>query len=49
MLEKHGRRSPPREELDKPPLDAEDLKREIGDAETWDEASQDSSEDSASR
>jgi hypothetical protein len=33
--------APAREELDKPPLDAEDLEREIGDSEPWDEASED--------
>ena len=32
---------PAREVLDKAPLDAEDLQREIGDSEPWDEASQD--------
>jgi hypothetical protein len=37
---------PAREELDKPPLDAEDLEQEIGVAEPWDEASEDSSDNS---
>ena len=32
---------PAREALDKPRLDAEDLEREIGDSEEWDEASED--------
>jgi hypothetical protein len=41
--------APAREELDKPPLDAEDLEREIGDSEPWDEASEDSSDDSEDR
>ncbi len=34
---------PARDELDKPPLNAEDLKKEIGDSEIWDPASQDNS------
>jgi hypothetical protein len=38
--------APAREELDKPPLDAEDLEREIGDSEPWDEASEDSGDGS---
>ncbi len=32
---------PAREALDEPHLDAEELEREIGDSEEWDEASQD--------
>jgi hypothetical protein len=32
---------PAREALDEPHLDAEDLEREIGDSEEWDEASED--------
>jgi hypothetical protein len=32
---------PAREALDEPRLSAEDLEREIGDSETWDEASED--------
>jgi hypothetical protein len=32
---------PDREALDKPRLDADDLEREIGDSEEWDEASED--------
>jgi hypothetical protein len=32
---------PAREALDEPRLDAEDLEREIGDSEEWDEASED--------
>jgi hypothetical protein len=32
---------PAREALDKPHLDAEELEREIGDSEEWDEASDD--------
>jgi hypothetical protein len=31
---------PAREALDKPRLDADDLEREIGDSEEWDEASE---------
>jgi hypothetical protein len=31
---------PAREALDEPHLDAEDLEREIGDSEPWDEASE---------
>jgi hypothetical protein len=30
---------PAREALDRPPLDAEDLEKEIGDSEEWDEDS----------
>jgi hypothetical protein len=41
--------APAREELDKPPLDAEDLEREIGDSEPWDEASEDSGDDPQDR
>jgi hypothetical protein len=37
--------NPGREELDKPRLDAEDVEREIGDSESWDEASEESPED----
>lgn len=37
---------PAREALDEPHLDAEELEREIGDSEEWDEASrEDDSED----
>ena len=32
---------PAREALDEPRLDAEELEREIGDSEEWDEASED--------
>jgi hypothetical protein len=32
---------PAREALDEPRLDAEELEREIGDSEAWDEASED--------
>jgi hypothetical protein len=32
---------PAREALDEPRLDADDLEREIGDSEEWDEASED--------
>jgi hypothetical protein len=32
---------PARKALDEPHLDAEDLEREIGDSESWDEASDD--------
>ena len=32
---------PARKTLDEPHLDAEDLEREIGDSESWDEASED--------
>jgi hypothetical protein len=32
---------PAREALDEPHLDAEELEREIGDSEEWDEASED--------
>jgi hypothetical protein len=32
---------PAREALDEPRLDADDVKREIGDSEEWDEASED--------
>jgi hypothetical protein len=31
--------NPAREALDRPPLDAEDLEKEIGDSEEWDEDS----------
>jgi hypothetical protein len=41
--------APAREELDKPPLDAEDLEREIGDSEPWDEASEDGNDDPQDR
>jgi hypothetical protein len=41
--------APAREELDKPPLDAEDLEQELGDSENWDEASEDSSGDPQDR
>lgn len=34
---------PAREALDEPHLDAEELEREIGDSEEWDEASQEDS------
>jgi hypothetical protein len=33
--------NPAREALDEPHLDAEELEREIGDSEEWDEASED--------
>jgi hypothetical protein len=33
---------PARKALDEPHLDAEDLERELGDSEDWDEASEDS-------
>jgi hypothetical protein len=33
--------NPAHEALDEPHLDAEDLEREIGDSEEWDEASED--------
>jgi hypothetical protein len=36
---------PAREALDEPRLDAEDLEREIGDSEEWDEASEDDGEE----
>jgi hypothetical protein len=35
--------NPAREALDEPHLDGEDLEQEIGDSETWDEASEDAS------
>jgi hypothetical protein len=37
----HDVPAPAAEALDKPHLDAEDLEREIGDSEAWDEASED--------
>ena len=37
----HELADPATEALDKPHLDAEDLEREIGDSEAWDEASED--------
>ena len=37
--------NPARKELDQPHLDAEDLTREIGDSESWDEASEDTGRD----
>jgi hypothetical protein len=37
--------NPAREDLDQPPLDAEELEREIGDSEAWDEASDVTGED----
>jgi hypothetical protein len=36
---------PAREAIDKPHLPAEDLEREIGDSEAWDEASEDTGSD----
>jgi hypothetical protein len=36
---------PARKALDEPHLDAEDLEREIGDSEDWDEASEDAGGD----
>jgi hypothetical protein len=36
---------PARDALDEPRLDAEDLEREIGDSEEWDEASEDDGEE----
>jgi hypothetical protein len=33
--------NPARDALEEPPLDAEDLEKEIGDSDTWDEASED--------
>ena len=36
---------PARKALDEPQLDAEDLEREIGDSEDWDEASEDAGGD----
>jgi hypothetical protein len=36
---------PARDELDEPPLDAEDLEKEIGDSEIWDPASHDTNSD----
>ena len=36
---------PAREALDEPRLDADELKREIGDSEEWDEASEDDGEE----
>ena len=36
---------PAREALDEPHLDAEDLEREIGDSEDWDEASEGTGDD----
>ena len=40
---------PAREELDKPPLAAENLEQEIGNSEPWDEASEDSDDDAQDR
>ena len=37
--------NPARDELDKPHLDAEELEREIGDSEPWDEASEEKDQD----
>jgi hypothetical protein len=37
---------PAREALDEPPITAEELEREIGDSEDWDEASQGTEEKS---
>jgi hypothetical protein len=37
--------APAREALDEPHLDAEELEREIGDSEDWDEASEDTGSD----
>jgi hypothetical protein len=37
--------NPAREDLDEPRLDAEELEREIGDSEAWDEASDVTGED----
>jgi hypothetical protein len=37
----HDLADPATEALDQPHLDAEDLEREIGDSEAWDEASED--------
>jgi hypothetical protein len=36
---------PAREALDEPHLNADDLKREIGDSDTWDEASEEADSD----
>jgi hypothetical protein len=40
---------PAREALDEPHLDADELEREIGDSEAWDEASEDTGSDESQR